>query len=374
MISNLPIQPILIVAALTALLCSAMVDAAKTLVITSPGNNESETLVLPDDAQLEIDVTSEGIILTIPNVNIGVKCLGLASAPNTCTLTAGGGTLSADDDGDGVPNNNDNCEDTGGGELVDNTGCSINQKDDDSDGVPNATDNCANTPVGATVNAQGCSDAQSDPDSDGDGVPNSVDQCDDEAGPANNNGCPSTPPGGGSVDTSLYCNGANTSLVVCSKNSNLDDIYASEATVERVIPRGKILALPFTILNKSSESDVYGAVRMITDMPAYGFVPGQPQVKFWYSTTPGGSPMDTTGKCSKFAQQADGAFYWAQGSDPYACTLGSKSTTGVRYFNIAVACNTAYEECPTASQYSFSHIENYQAGDYVFEMTRDYGD
>ena len=372
MISNLPIKPILIVAALTAVLGSAMVDAAKTLTITSPGNSESETLVLPDDAQLEIDVTSEGIILTIPNVNIGVKCLGLASAPNTCTLTAGGGTLSADDDGDGVPNTNDDCDDTPSGELVNSSGCSNNQKDDDGDGVPNGADSCANTPTGVTVDSQGCSDAQNtpaDPDPDGDGLPNSTDQCDNDPGPASNNGCPT---GGGSVDTSLYCNGANTALVVCSKTNNLDDIYADEATVERTIPRGKILALPFTILDKSAESEVYGAVRMITDMPAYGFVAGEPQVKMWYSATPGGTPLSPTDKCLRWSQQADGAFFWAQGSDPYACVLGSKSTSGVRYFNLAVACDATYEECPAASQYSFSHIENYQAGDYVFEMTRDY--
>ena len=372
MISNLPIKPILIVAAMTAVFCSSTLNAAKTLTINSPGNNDSETLVLPDDAQLDIDVTSNGIILTIPNVNLKVKCLGLASAPNTCTLSAGGGTLSQDDDGDGVPNNNDRCDNTGTTELVDNTGCSNNQKDDDQDGVPNGADNCANTPVGATVGAQGCTDTQADPDSDGDGVLDSVDQCDNDPGPASNNGCPNPPPGG--VDTSLYCNGANTSVVVCSKTNNLDDIYASQATVKRTVPRGKVLALPFTILDKSSETAVYGALRMISDMPSYAFQVGRPQVKKWYSETPGGSPISAGGSCLKFSQQADGAFYWAQGPDQYACVLGSKSTTGVRYFNIAVACDTSYTECPAASQYSLSHIENYQAGDYVFEMTRDYGD
>ena len=46
--------------------------------------------------------------------------------------------------------------------------------DDDGDGVNNSLDQCDNTPSGATVNAQGCATSQID--TDGDGVYDDVDQ------------------------------------------------------------------------------------------------------------------------------------------------------------------------------------------------------
>ncbi len=62
----------------------------------------------------------------------------------------------ADDDGDGVPNGDDNCANTPSGTTVDANGCPTLQGDADKDGVIDANDICANTPSGTKVNMWGC--------------------------------------------------------------------------------------------------------------------------------------------------------------------------------------------------------------------------
>jgi OOP family OmpA-OmpF porin len=74
-----------------------------------------------------------------------------------------------DSDGDGVPDDIDQCPDTPHGVRVDAKGCPF---DSDQDGVPDYLDKCPNTPFGVKVDAQGCP-----LDSDGDGVPDYLDRC-----------------------------------------------------------------------------------------------------------------------------------------------------------------------------------------------------
>ena len=95
----------------------------------------------------------------------------------------------ADDDNDGVLNEEDLCPDTPSGESADANGCSPSQLDDDNDGVSNADDICPNTPTGEVADAQGCGPSQQDIDNDG--VPNSEDLCNDtpDGEPVDANGC-----------------------------------------------------------------------------------------------------------------------------------------------------------------------------------------
>ena len=58
-----------------------------------------------------------------------------------------------DSDGDGVPDDRDQCANTPAGAQVDATGCEL---DDDGDGVVNSADECPNTPAGALVDDKGC--------------------------------------------------------------------------------------------------------------------------------------------------------------------------------------------------------------------------
>jgi len=74
-----------------------------------------------------------------------------------------------DADGDGVPDDRDQCPDTPKGVEVDEVGCPL---DSDGDGVPDYRDKCPGTPRGAPVDADGCP-----LDSDGDGVPDYRDKC-----------------------------------------------------------------------------------------------------------------------------------------------------------------------------------------------------
>lgn len=59
----------------------------------------------------------------------------------------------ADTDGDGVPDNLDQCPGTASGVQVDSHGCPL---DSDNDGVPNYLDRCPNTAAGANVDVNGC--------------------------------------------------------------------------------------------------------------------------------------------------------------------------------------------------------------------------
>jgi OOP family OmpA-OmpF porin len=76
-----------------------------------------------------------------------------------------------DSDGDGVPDDLDQCPNTPKGVKVDGDGCPL---DTDGDGVPDYLDKCPNTPKGVKVDKEGCP-----LDSDGDGVPDHLDECPD---------------------------------------------------------------------------------------------------------------------------------------------------------------------------------------------------
>ena len=90
----------------------------------------------------------------------------------------------ADSDGDGVPDDRDQCPGTPAGVAVDAQGCPL---DSDGDGVPDYLDQCPGTPAGVAVDAKGCP-----LDSDGDGVPDFQDQCPDTPAGVKVNalGCP----------------------------------------------------------------------------------------------------------------------------------------------------------------------------------------
>ena len=94
-----------------------------------------------------------------------------------------------DDDEDGVYDGLDDCPNSVG--EVDANGCDL---DSDSDGIPDWDDLCPNTPDGEEINLEdydnwGCSSSQID--SDGDGVKDNLDQCPNSVGDegVDGNGC-----------------------------------------------------------------------------------------------------------------------------------------------------------------------------------------
>ena len=94
-----------------------------------------------------------------------------------------------DEDGDGIPDNLDDCPNSPPGVIVNSDGCALSQKDTDGDGVTDDKDNCDDTPEGEDVNENGCSDSQKD--TDGDGVTDDKDTCNDtpEGEDIDENGC-----------------------------------------------------------------------------------------------------------------------------------------------------------------------------------------
>jgi len=61
-----------------------------------------------------------------------------------------------DEDGDGVPDEDDLCPGTPPGESVNGVGCSCRQLDGDRDGVNHCNDRCPDTPAGQAVGPDGC--------------------------------------------------------------------------------------------------------------------------------------------------------------------------------------------------------------------------
>ncbi len=80
-----------------------------------------------------------------------------------------------DADGDGIPDDQDQCPETAAGVTVNEKGC---EGDADGDGVVDRLDNCPDTAAGMAVNETGCAAVK---DADGDGIPDDQDQCPDTA-------------------------------------------------------------------------------------------------------------------------------------------------------------------------------------------------
>ena len=122
-----------------------------------------------------------------------------------------------DSDGDGIPDNKDECPDTPG--LEEFNGC----PDTDGDGIKDSEDECPN--VAGPAETNGCPDTDGDtvldkddecpetpglvalngcPDTDGDGIADKDDECPNEAGLAKFDGCPDTD-GDGIADKDDKC-------------------------------------------------------------------------------------------------------------------------------------------------------------------------
>jgi OOP family OmpA-OmpF porin len=106
-----------------------------------------------------------------------------------------------DTDGDGVPDDRDQCPNTPPGCEVDENGCA---KDSDGDGVKDCVDKCPNTPPNCKpVDKNGCAK-----DTDGDGVKDCVDKCPNtppNCKPVDKNGCAKDTDGDGVKDCVDKC-------------------------------------------------------------------------------------------------------------------------------------------------------------------------
>ncbi|WP_339654774.1 PQQ-dependent sugar dehydrogenase [uncultured Maribacter sp.] len=147
------------------------VNEGDELVISMLPNNVSFTLTLPNGSNVNGDysfgsITAEQSGTYTIETNQGcIENLEISVQPSE----------GADQDNDGVFDENDNCANTLSGESVDSNGCTISQLDSDNDGVNDSLDDCPNTTNGTLVDLTGC--PVQEIDSDEDGVNDTIDLC-----------------------------------------------------------------------------------------------------------------------------------------------------------------------------------------------------
>ncbi len=295
--------------------------AGQTLTIKGSSSEAGDVIVFDDDTSIALTVNDGGIVVTLPDVDVRVRCLGVPTAEGYCLISAnepgGGSGTGTDTDGDGVPDDApDSCPATPANSYVDSSGCTETQagggtnpppSDIDGDGVADTADNCPNA-----ANA-------SQADNDGDGVGNACDSTPD----GNNTG-------GGS---GAYCaNSSKPTRTVCSASRNFDNYWETLGDRRYTIGAGKILVLPFTARASAVDSSTLAYTTDMSNLQPYRW-------ESWVSTTPGGTRISDL--CYKGGNEARGNFTISQRpTETDVCNLGTGG--GVYYLNYRVASSAAY--------------------------------
>lgn len=183
------------------------------------GPKDSDKDGVPDDLDKCPNQVGSKLAMGCPDADND----GVADSTDECPTTPGAVNGCPDSDEDGIADKHDNCPDEAG--VAENDGCpdaedkedmngddvngdnmggdnmnDSSKLDSDGDGVPDDIDEC---PDGAgTVQSKGC------PDADGDGVPDKIDPCPNAIGP---NGCPDGD-GDGVADKDDRCPGLSGSI------------------------------------------------------------------------------------------------------------------------------------------------------------------
>ena len=343
----------------------------KTLTIRGGEADPGDTIQMPDNATVSVTTGVDGIVVTLPDVDVRMRCLGDVTADGYCYLAASGADL----------------------------------KDNDGDGIPDSSDDCDFTPPGAWTNSKGCSDL------DNDGVHGVDDHCPEVQGPTSNNGCPITATtytvtpsvsgGNGSITPSSavtvqenrtttftlspnanyvvdtvtgcggtlsdltyatgpvtsdctvtatfkaeavsgvgYCAGA-TSDVECSTSKTLDPlgdsrVWQQVAPDSNRVTNGKILSVPFTYKGAGSTRDA-ATMKMNSNMSALlaGF-----QFNVWISRRAAGVAL-ASGKCQDAYTTTQGKYLTLndQGGN-FTCGLAAGE---VYHANFEVRCSSEAE-------------------------------
>ena len=134
-----------------------------------------------------------------------------------------------------------------------------------------------------------------------------------------------------------YCENIPVELigtVVCDPDINLDDwsIGAGYSTNSLMIPRDKILSMPFT----SNAIGLRGHVGITNNMP--GLYASGLYWRGWFSDVPGGEQLESSDQCAIYSPNPNPySISWNQTvSDTYDCHLGTDIRT--LYFNMEVRC------------------------------------
>lgn len=380
----------------------------KTLTIKGSNTDSGDTIEIPSSAEVSVVVGEGGIVLTMPQLDVRLRCLGEATANGYCYIAA----------------------DSGGGALVDG----------DGDNVPDSWDTCPNTPSSATViNTSGCADI------DGDGYYENNDDCPNQGGSVDSTGCPTSTGAptytvtasagtGGTISPSgevTVSNGATRTFTVtassgyqissmggdCSAGSLVGDTYTTGAVTadctvianfsqtssntgsycsnipsalqgivicrpnasgeynspggnmdnwseytgyigEAEIPARKIVSYPFTA-NAAGQS---GRIKFTTNM---GRVRDNMTFKAWFSEAPGGPELNTTGGCRERKTNPNPAYLeWQQinsTTNLNRCGLGTAERT--LYLNVELACHNPELGCTEGERYPYNYYVEINNGE-----------
>ena len=361
---------------------AAPVGAAnKTLTIKGSNADSGDTIAIPDTAQVNLVVADGGITITMPDLDLRLRCLGDVTQDGYCYVAAGGsggGSAAPDDlDFDRVPDIWDQCPNTPAGALyTDKRGCAdidgdtyFTPEDEcptegtqpvDSVGCPITTQSFTVTASARTGGAITPSGAL--PVADGGALSFTVTP---NTGYSFNNisgSCPRGVSAGTSYQTGAitenctvianftantnagYCVGA-PSDVACDPNADgqvnaggtmdswRDKTWGFENTP---IPKGKIVSFPF--LANGGASNAEGLMEFSNNMPDLSA--SDYTWKGWFSTTPGGAVLNNNDSyCRKYSPNPNPLqMKWSQSSAPsrFTCELGTAER--VLYFNMEVAC------------------------------------
>lgn len=132
-------------------------EAPAEIAVVEPQVTDADGDGIPDE-QDQCPDTPAGSTVNEQGCEGDTDADGVVDRLDTCPETAAGAAVDekgcpADADGDGVTDDKDQCPDTAPGTAVDEKGCPA---DADGDGVPNDKDQCPDTPAGAEVDENGC--------------------------------------------------------------------------------------------------------------------------------------------------------------------------------------------------------------------------
>ena len=155
------------------IICSVQLNAGKAQIGTLPG---AISYTIPDSER--------------PGTALTFQCQGInPPTPSNAVSFQVTQPPVADSDGDGVPDNQDQCPNQSGSAA--NGGCPlVAHVDSDGDGIADDADACPAQAGDATNNGCPAVNLPAPADSDGDGILDSADSCPNNAGPASNGGCP----------------------------------------------------------------------------------------------------------------------------------------------------------------------------------------
>ena len=355
--------------------------ATKTLTIKGSSADSGDTIQIPDTAEINVAVADQGITITMPNLDLRLRCLGDVTADGYCYVVAGGssgdGAALIDGDGDRVPDDWDVCPNTPASALyTDNRGCA----DLDGDSVFTLEDACpsqggqvdstgcpiTNAPTTYAVTASaGAGGSISPPGeravAEGDTLTFTLTADSGFSFNRISGSCPSGATSGttyttGAIaanctvvaeftanNTSGYCAGT-PSGVICDPNAGVEnpggtmDSWSDETWSfnDTPIPNGKVVAYPFLASGGASgAAGVMGFSNNMPDLGASGYL-----WKGWFSASPGGAVLnDNASSCRNYSSDPNPVnIQWSQAADPgnYDCDLGQAER--VLYFNMTVAC------------------------------------